>query len=709
MRLSESENKNLTTSRREESVREQRRLLELLKEHDSEPEAACLKIELAKQYRLQLRLKEIVDLLGPLLSRDLPNDVLWEARQETAESYLVQDTYDVANDLFRQNYEVALADTNEIWEARSTQGLGWVLIQVGHYSSGEYKEAAERFKRAIEIFEKLEDPAGLAHALYGLGRAHAGLAEYGAAVETQERALRILVESGVEEFGQFPNLLLACSFRDHGDFAKARPFFEEALQLSVGCDDDWARIQILNEFGTFQKYIGDISGAKQSWLKGIELAEHYDLPKLAIEMHLKKTVVAEEEQRFKDAYFHQKAALAYGNRVGGIDSNLRSQQVMLRKLMDDLTHMEAELAYLKAGVESSQDGIFVSSRPDDTWNRSEDFLFRFVNAAAASMLGRTQERVLHMMVEVVWPTQSAEMLLKHSEEILHTQKAKEIGPLMLDFPNATDRWYSVKMSPIDKGVAWTVSDITQRVRLEHELVRQRDQLEAANLRLLALDQEKNEMLGIAAHDLRSPIANIFSLCQVVDTSDPTDCSETVAMIRSLSESLLSLIGNLLDINRIERGEFITDIQKIDVGDIISRVVRHFQAKANEKQIEMQVTLEPDLFALADKAFVLQTVENLLSNALKFSTKRSAVQVRGFFEGNSVRIEVADEGPGISKTDQAKLFGKFVRLAAKPTASEPSSGLGLSIVKRLVEAMSGRIGFQSELNQGTLFWVELPRF
>jgi signal transduction histidine kinase len=111
--------------------------------------------------------------------------------------------------------------------------------------------------------------------------------------------------------------------------------------------------------------------------------------------------------------------------------------------------------------------------------------------------------------------------------------------------------------------------------------------------------------------------------------------------------------------------------------------------------------------LADEQAVIQVLDNLISNAVKYSPHGKQVFVRVLRNAQNVRVEVQDEGEGISEADMTKLFGKFARLSARPTGGEHSTGLGLSIVKKMVEAMNGRVWCESELGKGATFIVKLP--
>ena len=150
---------------------------------------------------------------------------------------------------------------------------------------------------------------------------------------------------------------------------------------------------------------------------------------------------------------------------------------------------------------------------------------------------------------------------------------------------------------------------------------------------------------------------------------------------------------------------------VDFKPIFREVVRHYQAAATDKNITLSCTIDTDsnyFKVWVDKNTLYQILENLVSNAIKYSPLGKAITVKLYTTSqDTVRCDVQDQGPGLSLADQQKLFGKFNRLSAQPTGGEHSNGLGLFIVKKLMEAMNGKVWCESKLGQGATFCVELP--
>jgi signal transduction histidine kinase len=233
-------------------------------------------------------------------------------------------------------------------------------------------------------------------------------------------------------------------------------------------------------------------------------------------------------------------------------------------------------------------------------------------------------------------------------------------------------------------------------------------LAAANERLVHLNNEKNEFLGIAAHDLKNPLTVILGCAEMVGlTDDQKKIHKLVGNISGSAHRMLDLITNLLDVNAIEQGKFTSNIEPCDIKALVERSVENNQPAATRKSIEIRVGASEGLWAKADPAATLQILDNLISNALKYSPPKTTVHVHTLPEMNHILVSVRDEGPGISEADQKKLFQKFTRLSARPTGGESSTGLGLAIVKRLAEAMSGTIQCYRAPCTGSNFTLRLP--
>jgi two-component system, sensor histidine kinase and response regulator len=284
---------------------------------------------------------------------------------------------------------------------------------------------------------------------------------------------------------------------------------------------------------------------------------------------------------------------------------------------------------------------------------------------------------------------------------------------------------SNEMEHLVKGfAAGAVDYITKPFNAPELLARVRTHLELrhARERLREMNEEKNEFMGVAAHDLRNPLSAIKGFSDVIvedaqalrrqQAQDPEltlkEMEDFGERIGVTTARMMEMVQNLLDANRIERGEWKLDLARTDLCPVVNAVIDTQRPRAAAKQQTIHFQNEaPPVTVVVDPDVLVQVLENLLSNAVKYSPlgKNIFVRLRQLPEG--VRCEVQDQGPGLSAEDQQKLFGKFARLSAKPTGGEPATGLGLSIVKKMVEAMNGRVWCESEPGRGATFVVQFP--
>ncbi|GAB2887462.1 hypothetical protein GCM10027046_14700 [Uliginosibacterium flavum] len=252
-------------------------------------------------------------------------------------------------------------------------------------------------------------------------------------------------------------------------------------------------------------------------------------------------------------------------------------------------------------------------------------------------------------------------------------------------------------------------------QLEEALALQRQQheaLERNNRSLSELHEERGAFLQIAAHDLKNPTAAIISYVDLLRERwhawDDEKKINRLGNVRSMAQLIFDIIRNLLDINAIETGHYALRPVSVDARESIKGVCESYRQRGEAKDIRLSLEL-PDapLRLMVDKTALHQIIDNLVSNAIKYSPHGRKVHVRLEEESGHALLQIRDEGPGISEEDQGRLFRKFARLTARPTGGEHSTGLGLSIVKHIVEASGGKVGCISRLGEGATFFVCLP--
>lgn len=243
-----------------------------------------------------------------------------------------------------------------------------------------------------------------------------------------------------------------------------------------------------------------------------------------------------------------------------------------------------------------------------------------------------------------------------------------------------------------------------------ELSKALEEVKQLNVNLKELNDEKSEFMAIAVHDLKNPLQNILSTARVLkrrDNPSEEELEEFTANIISQTSRMFNLIKKLLDNNAIEQGEINIKNSMFNANDICSELINNFKDEAVKKGLNIMYK-EPneEISVNTDREILYEILQNLLSNAIKFSPQDKTIFPGVSLQNDRVRFEITDEGPGFTEKDKEKIFTKFARLSAKPTGDEHSTGLGLSIVKRLCELIGAEISLQTEEGKGAKFTVSL---
>jgi two-component system, OmpR family, sensor kinase len=249
-------------------------------------------------------------------------------------------------------------------------------------------------------------------------------------------------------------------------------------------------------------------------------------------------------------------------------------------------------------------------------------------------------------------------------------------------------------------------------RLNNELADAQRALAKQNVALVALNEEKNRLLGMAAHDLRNPLGVIMSYAKFLDrmAGARLDAKERqfLAQIEKSSQFMLRLLEDLLDISQIESGKLNLVLAPLDLAALVNNNVALNRVLAGAKQIGIELALPPALPPLqADATKIEQVLNNLISNAVKYSHAGTTLRVMVDADAQSVTVAVRDQGQGIPEAELAKLFQPFSKTTVKSTAGEKSTGLGLAITRRIVEGHGGRIAVESRVGAGSTFSFSLP--
>jgi signal transduction histidine kinase/ligand-binding sensor domain-containing protein len=244
------------------------------------------------------------------------------------------------------------------------------------------------------------------------------------------------------------------------------------------------------------------------------------------------------------------------------------------------------------------------------------------------------------------------------------------------------------------------------IKANEDISNKNIEIAKANDELTELNNEKTNLIGILAHDLRNPLASSLSIASNLERNFDNlkeDDRTSINFLAGALNRMNDMIAKILDIRMIEQKKINLNCERMDFEKVLQEVIGNFKTAAASKKIKIYLESNK-IYGIADRNYLIQVFENLLSNAIKFSPPNKKVWAKLEEQNGYIRISFTDEGPGLTADDIKKLFKPFQRLSTQPTAGEKSIGLGLSIVKKYVDLMDGRIWCESEPGKGANFIV-----
>ncbi len=371
------------------------------------------------------------------------------------------------------------------------------------------------------------------------------------------------------------------------------------------------------------------------------------------------------------------------------------------------------IPYNRIGIATLKDSnILVArkSRSDGPMMLEENFEEDIRGSSLEEVIKKGNPRIINDLEDYLKKKPSSKSTEKIVSEGMRSNltlplliKGKPVGVIFFSSRNKGN--YSEKDSEYLKLIAGHIAISFERAILIEEL-------EKTNERLRELNKMKDEFVSIVSHDLRSPLTNILlfsDMCLMKNFGELTEKQkEAVYMINRSGIHLRDLINDLLDLAKIEAGKIELHKLKGKIGDAVKESINVMQFNAHEKKIEVKLSLpdsEPSINA--DWLKIFQVMNNLISNAIKFTHEGGSVTISVRYSQDNVEVSVTDTGQGIAEDDIPLIFDKFRQVKSKATRGEKGSGFGLAIAKNLIELHGGKIWAESKVGKGTAFYFTLP--
>jgi signal transduction histidine kinase len=598
----------------------------------------------------------------------------------------------------KSNYKKGIAD--------ACRNIGFAYQRLGKLA-----DATGYYLRAVPLFEELNDSLGLANVWNGLGICYFEQGDFGNALQFYQRAEPMFFHLRKMDRYAASMSNIGYAYLQMGNLNLAQAYSKKALALANQYNVSTIQTFALSHLGDIARRKGDYATAEDYFHKALTVVARY--PENAVSNSRFYNLLGyfyTDLKQFDQAQIYLDSSLAVSLRA-----NMRFR---MKDAYQGYQHLYATMKNFEQAYRYQS---LVALYQDSLFNQE------------------SARQIATMQRELESREQTAQIsLLTKDSEIQQTTRNALLGGIAVVILAGLLLWRSyLQMRSVNRRLqSQNVEILEQRSMMERqseEIATINSELQQKNQHLVNLNEEKSQFMRIAAHDLKNPLTGIRGLAEFLATDASNLPTEEIALVSNrvaeTADRMFQLVKSLLDVNAIEDGSIVMHTANFNVALILETAVQNYVEAAKAKNMRLILTttaqsesleqsIEAEFMAFADAQLTAQVIDNLVSNAVKYSPMGKSVVVRLFRESleNSgmakrtskyIRLEVQDEGQGLTEQDKTLLFGKFTKLSARPTAGEDSTGLGLSIVKQLVEMMYGQVWCESEYGQGATFIVRLP--
>ena len=585
-----------------------------------------------------------------------------------------------AYEAYEKALKVATAQRDSVQVAHTNNNLGRLF-----FDEGLLARSYEHFVNATQIFRKIHDQSGLAYAYQSLAHLYRSQKDFKKAEVNFLEAYRIRVK-----LGNTRNVLSALEqvgrlYQEMNDHETALKYLQRADSAGRVIHDAISLAEVKTYIAESYLARGRLNEAEAICAEGLGYIEKYNNKRMLPQAYLIMGQVLLERGQTDKARKYFSSAL---------DVATRSQDLTAK--------MKAHYSLWK-----------VSQLQKDKVNELENYNQYLVlkDSIKDLDLARQVER-LQFEIEIERKQRENDLLKVNeskNEVIIQQQKLSNVVLIILILFVSLlffIQWRnSVKRKMISEKLVLQKEEIEVQ---REEIVRQNERLSRRNQELSDLNHEKDTLMSIVAHDLKSPLNRIKGVSDVMEMEKLVhgEYKAYMGMIRDATQSGLDLITDLLDVHMLE-GNVEPKYTRFDISKFLYEKMTSYMPAAEAKDIHLHIVRVESEEIFLDVDYLGRILDNLISNAIKFSKKGTTVEIAADHNDHGTWISIRDNGQGFSERDKANLFQKFKKLSARPTAGESSNGLGLAIVKILVDRMKGQIELDSELGRGSVFTVRFP--
>lgn len=570
---------------------------------------------------------------------------------------------------FQKALELNLEGLKAAEEDKNTENITTLLSNTGltYWNLGENAKAYEYISKSLKYKKAKGDPLDIAKSLNNLGLVYNAMGDYLKALESYQEAFSIVEKYDEKKGIGILYMNIALIYERLGEPLKAENFLYKSLEAYKAVD--------------YQKGIGEcfvnLALVLRSLTRNDEAIkyanESYEIGKKIGD----KKVIAFAYQELVNLLFDEKkydealdyALKCYELREGsGYKSGLIEICGSIGEILIELNRNDEAIQFFEKGIEAGKETglkrelLNLYSLISSFYEKRNDFKKALEN--------------LKKFLEV-------------RDEVFNKDSQEKIRVIQARFE-------------------------VEQAQKESEIYKLRNiDLAEANKKLEEMNQEKNEFLNLVSHDLKNPLNSIYGfstlLVDDIEILSKNEISDFASNINISSMAMLDLINEIINSDLMDSGRYTLKPELVDLNLLIKSIIIMNKFQLKQKEIKIIFDEKNMAHVVSDANIVKQIISNLISNAVKFSPmgKNIFVTINHNLNNSSTLVSIQDEGQGLNDDDKKKLFTKFAKLSAKPTAGESSTGLGLSIVKKLSDIIGAEITCESEYGKGAKFILKLP--
>ncbi|MBS1978760.1 MAG: tetratricopeptide repeat-containing sensor histidine kinase [Bacteroidetes bacterium] len=666
----------------------------------------------AQNLRLIDSLKNSLKNAAPMDQFEILNSIGFEFRYSSPDS-----TIYYCNKAFELGNRIGMQKTL----SRPLSFIGLAKSYGGHI-----EEALRYHNQAISMAVLQQDTVQMAHGYNNLGRLFFDQGDVVRAYANFVKAGELFNHIHDSSGAAYVYRSLASLFKSKQDYSKALVNSRKALELRKRMGDPRATASAYMELGLVYAEMDSTSHALLAFHLAETIAAAVHDKVTEAEVHVGIAEVFLVEQRLEEALSHVREVFKYINRYANQRIYLRARLVEAQCL--SLQHNAGRaipiLQQILTSAEKSGNHIiqrdaakYLALAYREVGNamkfREADDLYQILDAKIRNAdLNKEIERLQFQLLIEKAELENASLRSRQAQDetLISRQRLQNIvlGLIVIFLGILTVIFFRV--SARRKRMNTTLEEQNQRIIAQRKAIEiQNLNLSQANTTLDAINHEKDALMNIVAHDLKSPLSRIQGLTQLLEIEGKSMSSsqqEYIDHIRNSTKAGLDLITNLLDVHALEQSADVPKPGAFSLGQLIAEKIQLFGPAAEAKQITLDSKCEAKGLFAGSQEYIGRILDNLMSNAVKFTPLGTAVKVSGSWIDPYLIISVSDSGPGFSAQDREMMFRKFKRLSARPTAGESSNGLGLAIVKTLVDRLNGSIDLETS-PAGSKFIVRIP--